>query len=137
MSEHQVNPGYRHLITKGVEHLDAVLHRVESVSALDISFLLTHMDSLEFMDVFEQITTEYKKKTGQELKTEIIINIDDPDIALRGGDKINFLRFLKALRENSRLREHISDIVVKGPKGTVDIEPNVFASGVRFVEMNE
>ena len=54
------------------------------------------------------------------------------DLGATDNEKKIALRFLKALRENSKYRMYISEIKVKGPKDTVSIEPNVFASDIKF-----
>lgn len=84
----------------------------------------------------KKITKKYKETTGDDLRIDLVFNIDDPTIdETYRGNKTGFLRFLKSLKENYRTRPHIGEILVKGPKGTVEIEPNVFASGVRFEEI--
>lgn len=118
-------------LSEGQQHLEAVLANIESVSDIDISFLLTVMPYSEFTHALRAITEAYQARTGKPLETELIFSIADPNIEKYWRDEQGFLRFLKALNEG-RYGKHFKKIVVKGPVGTVDIEPNVFASGIKF-----
>lgn len=111
-------------------HVESCLADPETINALDMSYLATVMPAWAYHDFFKKIAKTFLEKTGTPFRTELIFSITDENIK----DKRGFLRYLKGLME-SDMRPYIASIVVKGPQGTTDIEPNVFASNVHFEEI--
>ena len=119
-------------IGQAAAHLKAVLEKPEMTNALDIGFLFVHMDLFAFRDALKAIAKAYEQKTGNLFQTELIVNADDADFAKDDTARKSRLRQMKALREDSRVNKIITRFVAKGKPGLVDLEPNVFASDVRF-----
>ncbi|MBI4122295.1 MAG: hypothetical protein HY461_03105 [Parcubacteria group bacterium] len=113
-------------------HIEALMASPETIDALDVSFLFVELGYEEFTKVFDRLIEAHGRETGQDLRVKFIFNIDDPQIEKQWRNKVLFLRNLKAFLEKPKYHKHIIDITVKGPAGTVELEPNVFSSEVKF-----
>ena len=118
-------------LSEGQYYLEATLANIETIDDLDLSFMITVMSGFELSDAIRKIGKAYQEHTGKKLETDLVFNISDPNIKKHWREEIGFLRYLKTLKEgNSKIK--FNKIIVKGPVGTIDIEPNVFASGITF-----
>jgi len=98
-----------------------------------VSDLLMRIGPDEFRPFMRGVVRDFKERNGRNPKIDLIFSIEDPSIGKFWLNKTVFLRYLKAALEGyTGLRGSINSILVKGPKETIDLEPNVSASGVTF-----
>lgn len=116
-------------------HIEAVESNIKSLDSVDICLIFLHLDSFTFNDKFKDWIKKYQKATGADPEFDLVFIIDD----LGENDEIKKgnLKRLKAIKENSFMRKFIKKITVKGANrdSVVGLEPNVFASDVRFEEL--
>ncbi|MCA9384654.1 MAG: hypothetical protein KC662_03015 [Candidatus Magasanikbacteria bacterium] len=106
---------------------DTLRRSPETFGDLEVSMLFLDADYLDFKDAMKQL--------GKLGRTFTLIFVMD-DMGETIDDKKRGLRRLKAMREDRYLKNIITKIIVKGRPGEQSVEPNVFSSDVRFVELD-
>lgn len=103
---------------------------IETIDGIDISMRFEKLSYVKFLEYFREAVTFYKAKTGQDPEFDLVFlgeDLDDSDERI-----IAKLRSLKSFKD-SQNGKYIKDIVVKSRnKNFVNLEPNVFSSGIRF-----
>ena len=106
---------------------------ITKIDGLDISILYIALSYEEFENRFREIIRTCLKQKQTEPKYELIFLASD--LVKHRDDLKSGLRRLKALREG--FSANITKIVVKSPdESVIDIEPNVFSSGVEFQKID-
>ena len=121
------------------EHLKAVESDIASLNDLDVSLMLVEMIKTgsdyicaEFTERLDDLVKKYQKVTGKMPSFDLVFVAED--LGSTNEKKKGWLRFLKAILEGY-VTKSVRSITVKGNPSIMDIEPNVFASGVKFEEL--
>jgi len=111
--------------------LETVEREPESIDDLEVSMLLLDLDSREFREVLRKLGENPKSKAPYAL----VFALDDPDFGETDHERVSRLRQMEACLQDRVMKKYIASITVKGRAGEQMIEPNVFSSGVKFVEI--
>lgn len=116
------------------EYIKAMEEDIEAFNAQDVNLLFLNLDSFDFKDKMRDLLKKYEVATGQKPKFDLVFVADD--LGRNDDEKRANLRRLKAMKESTCfLHGVVEDIVVKGDHSIVDLDANVFSSGVRFEEL--
>lgn len=116
-------------------HIQSLENNIADFNSSDVAIFFEKLDSFQFRDVMRMLCKKYQAEVGSLPKFDLVLSEE-----MLGQDnnikKMN-LRRLKAMREDVQFfRKIITTITVKGNdrERLVSLEPNVFASDVRFVK---
>lgn len=110
------------------ESLLGILHtKPETIDDLDLSMLFLEVNGDEF--------TKIVRTLGKMGKTFSLVFVMD-DLGETLIQKRLNLRRLKAIRENSGSNKVVTSVTIKGNRADINIEPNVFASDVKFEQLD-